>query len=64
MDDQPDPISPPRHDEDGEFSPLEREMIAEGLADLAAGRLVPWKDVEAWIDSLGTDHEQPPPYPH
>ena len=45
------------------FTPREREMIAEGLADVAAGRLVPWEEVEAWIDSLGTDNKMPPPYP-
>jgi len=37
-------------------------MIAEADADLAAGRLVDEADVDAWIDSLGTDHELPVPY--
>ena len=40
----------------------ETEMIAEADGDIAAGRLVDWADVEAWIDSLGTDHELPVPY--
>jgi len=40
----------------------EAAMIAEADADLAAGRLVDEADVDAWIDSLGTDHELPVPY--
>ena len=63
MDDQPEPVCPVCDDTDCEFTPAEREMIAEGLADLAAGRLVPWEQVEAWIGGLGTAHELPPPYP-
>ena len=42
---------------------LDREavMIAEAEADVAAGRVVSLEDVEAWIDSLGTDRERPVP---
>jgi predicted transcriptional regulator len=40
----------------------EAAMIAEADADVAAGRLVDEADVDAWIDSLGTDHELPVPY--
>ena len=39
----------------------EAEMIAAARADAAAGRVVPEAAVDAWIDSLGTDHELPPP---
>jgi predicted transcriptional regulator len=39
----------------------EAERIAEALASVAAGRVVPAADVEAWLDSLGTDHELPAP---
>jgi predicted transcriptional regulator len=38
----------------------EAEMIAE--ADVAAGRLFDEADVDAWLDSIGTDHELPVPY--
>lgn len=40
----------------------EAAMIAEADADVAAGRLVDEADVDAWIDSLGTDHELSVPY--
>ncbi len=39
----------------------EAEMIAEADADIAAGRLVDSAEIDAWIDSIGTDHELPPP---
>jgi len=41
----------------------EAAMIAAADADIAAGRTVSEAEVDAWIDSLGTDHELPPPYP-
>jgi hypothetical protein len=37
------------------------EMIDRALASVAAGRTVSLEAVEAWIDSLGTDHELPVP---
>nr|WP_294555589.1 hypothetical protein [uncultured Rhodopila sp.] len=37
-------------------------MIAEADADIAAGRLVDEADVDAWIDSIGTNRELPVPY--
>jgi hypothetical protein len=40
----------------------EAEGIAEARADVAAGRLVDEAEVDAWIDSIGTDHELPVPY--
>ncbi len=35
--------------------------IDEGLADIEAGRTVSAEAVRRWIESLGTDHELPPP---
>nr|WP_294509677.1 hypothetical protein [uncultured Rhodopila sp.] len=40
----------------------EAKMIAEADADIAAGRLVDQADVDAWIDSIGTDREFSVPY--
>jgi|SRR5580658_9330516 hypothetical protein len=40
----------------------EAEMIAEADADIAAGRVVDSAKVNAWIDSIGTDHELPVPH--
>ncbi len=39
----------------------EAEGIAEAEASLAAGLYVDADDIDAWIDSIGTDHELPPP---
>jgi predicted transcriptional regulator len=39
----------------------EAEMIAEARAELDAGLYVDADEVDAWIDSIGTDHELPPP---
>jgi predicted transcriptional regulator len=39
----------------------EAERIAEADASVAAGRTVSEEEVDAWIDSLGTDHELPAP---
>jgi predicted transcriptional regulator len=36
-------------------------MIAEARAQLDAGLYVDAAEVDAWIDSLDTDHELPPP---
>ncbi len=41
----------------------EAEMIAEADAEIEAGLFVEEADVDAWIDSLGTDHELPVPQP-
>jgi predicted transcriptional regulator len=43
---------------------LEADMIAEAEADLEAGLFIDEGDVDAWIDSLGIDHELPLPKPH
>jgi predicted transcriptional regulator len=39
----------------------EAGMIAEARASAAAGRVVSSEEVDAWIDSLDTDHELPAP---
>jgi predicted transcriptional regulator len=39
----------------------EAEMIAQADASIAAGRLIDAKEIDAWIDSLDTNHELPPP---
>ena len=39
----------------------EAERIAEARASAAAGRVVSSEEVDAWIDSLDTDHELPAP---
>jgi hypothetical protein len=36
-------------------------LIAEGLADLAAGRCVPHEEVAAWLDTWGKGERVPPP---
>lgn len=41
----------------------EAELLAEARAEIAAGLVVDSAEVDAWIDSIGTDHELPPPYP-
>lgn len=41
----------------------EAERIAEAEASFAAGYYVTAEEVDAWIDSLGTDNELPAPYP-
>ncbi len=40
----------------------EAEGLAKALASAAAGRVVDETEVDAWIDSIGTDHELPVPY--
>jgi len=42
----------------------EAELLAEARADIAAGLFIDEAKVNAWIDSIGTDHELPPPYPN
>ncbi len=34
---------------------------AEGLADIAAGRVVPHAEVSAWLETWGTPDEKPMP---
>jgi predicted transcriptional regulator len=39
----------------------EAAMIAEADAEIAAGLYVDADEIDAWIDSIGTAHELPPP---
>jgi hypothetical protein len=39
----------------------EAERIAEARAELDAGQFVDAAEIDAWIDSIGTDREQPAP---
>jgi predicted transcriptional regulator len=39
----------------------EAERIAEARAELDAGLYVDADEIDAWIDSIGTGHELPPP---
>lgn len=41
----------------------EAEAIEAARASAAAGRLISLEAVEAWIESLHTDHALPPPKP-
>jgi predicted transcriptional regulator len=41
----------------------EAEGIAKARASIAAGYYATEAEVDAWIDSLGTDHPLPAPYP-
>lgn len=40
---------------------FETDEDAEGMADIAAGRVVPHKEVAAWLDTWGTPDEKPAP---
>jgi len=39
----------------------EAERLAEGEAEIAAGGVIDSEQVNAWIDSLGTEQELPVP---
>ncbi len=39
----------------------EAAMIAEADAEIASGHYVDADQIDAWIDSIGTDPELPPP---
>jgi len=56
------PLSPETEAERRRRLAREAEGIAEARADVAAGRIVDEAEVDAWIDSIGTDHELPVPY--
>jgi len=55
----------PRPEADGDRQrriAWEAVMIAQADASIDAGRMVDEAAVDAWIDSIGTDHELPVPY--
>jgi hypothetical protein len=67
-----DTVNPTPNDGDGTTDPeaevekqrrlaWEAEMIAEARAELDAGLYVDAAEVDAWIDSIGTEHELPLP---
>jgi hypothetical protein len=67
-----DTVNPTPNDGDGAPNPeadaekrrqfaWEAEMIAEARAELDAGLYVDAAEVDAWIDSIGTEHELPLP---
>ncbi len=35
--------------------------VDEGIADMEAGRTVPWEEVRRWLLSWGTESRLPPP---
>jgi hypothetical protein len=41
----------------------EAGLLAEARAEIAVGLIVDSAEVDAWIDSIDTDRELPPPYP-
>lgn len=54
--------SPVADEPQGPIAPEERvNLTLAALADVDAGRGVDHAEVEAWIDSLGTDKPLPPP---
>lgn len=57
--DQPPP--PETEDERRTRLSWEAKRIAEADAEVAAGLYVDADEIDAWLDSLGTDHELPPP---
>lgn len=59
--DSADTLSPETEAERQARFAWEAEMIAEADAEIEAGLYVNSADIKAWIDSIGTDHELPPP---
>ncbi|KGM33433.1 CopG family transcriptional regulator [Inquilinus limosus] len=54
------PVSQQQPQDDPETAAL-RAAVAEAIADVEAGRMVPHEDVRRWLLSWGTDSELPPP---
>ena len=61
IDDHADTLSPETEAERQRRLAWEAEGIAEARAQVKAGLYVDAAEVDAWIDSIGTDHELPPP---
>ena len=59
--DRADTVCPETETERQRRLAREAEGIAEARASVAAGRVVSSEAVDAWIDSIGTGHELPPP---
>jgi plasmid stabilization system protein ParE len=60
-DDRPDILSPETEADRRDRLAWEAKGIAEARAELDAGLYVDADEIDAWIDSIGTDHELPPP---
>jgi len=61
---RPDSESPPETEAERHARiAWEAAAIAEADAEIEAGLFIEEADVDAWIDSLGTDHELPVPKP-
>lgn len=60
-DEAPQAERPETKDQERERLAWEARMIAEARAEIEAGLYVDADEIEAWIDSIGTDHELPPP---
>ncbi len=60
-DDRADTLSPETEAERQARLAWEAAGIAEARAELDAGLYVDADEIDAWIDSIGTDHEMPPP---
>lgn len=64
MDDTPTPNLPPETEEERcARLAWEAERIAEARASATRLGTVPFEEVEAWVESWGTDHELPKPKP-
>jgi predicted transcriptional regulator len=58
----PTPTNPPETAADRQRRiASEAAGIAKARASIAAGRVVDEAELDAWIDSIGTDHELPAP---
>ena len=60
----PESAEAPRPETDAERQDRlawEAEGIAKAEASLASGLYVDADEIDAWVDSIGTDHELPPP---
>jgi predicted transcriptional regulator len=60
-DDRADTLTPETEAERHRRLAWEAAGIARARASIAAGRVVSSEEVDAWIDSLDTDHELPAP---
>jgi len=56
------PVDPSEAEQRRRRIAQEAEEVAKARASVAAGRVVDEAEVDAWIDSIGTDHELPVPY--
>jgi len=41
--------------------PSEADLVAAADAEIESGLYVDAAEIEAWVESIGTDHELPPP---